>query len=660
MGTVAQTRHGLIIHDYRSSPIAHPETRAHTKITASLVEPLLYRDALLGVIGVDHETPGCTFTDRDQAILRLFAAHAAIAIQNAQLYGEAERRRREAEVLASLAQSITASLDLDTVLERVTEGAKGLCDGDVSSIALRENDSLVFRTWAGMVTPTYTGLRIREGQGLGGKILAEERPIRTANYRADPDITPDFHEVALAERFVAAVGVPIRSEGAVAGVLFVLRRTPRPFTVVDEAVLIRLADQAAIAIANVRLFQSQQQAYVELERAQEELVRSEKLRGLGQMAAGIAHDLNNTLATILGQAELLRLRARQPEVQEGLQTLVTATADGAQVVRRLGDFARQQDRGPLNSCDLKLLVSEALEVTRPRWREESQRRGIAIRTSVELDGLPPIQGNPSEIREALTNLIFNAVDAMPSGGSLRFAGCVCNEAAGPGATRPIGVSAARRAEPVESPSQWVELSVSDSGIGMTDAVRRRVFDPFFTTKGLHGTGLGLSATYGIMERHGGQIEVASAPGQGTTFRLRFRPAAAAAPPALHVTPSAVPSHRILLVDDDAAVRQTLAALLRASDQEVIEADSGAAALNWLETTEVDLVLTDLGMPQVTGWEVARAAKKRRPDLPVVLLTGWGEQAEVEVSEDAGVDRVLTKPVPRSTLLAVIAELVGSR
>jgi PAS domain S-box-containing protein len=142
MGTVAQTRRGLIIHDYRSSPIAHPETRAHTKITASLVEPLLYRDTLLGVIGVDHETPGRTFTDHDQATLRLFAAHGAIAIQNARLYGEAERRRREAEVLASLAQSITASLDLDTVLERVTEGAKGLCDGDVAAIALREKGSL--------------------------------------------------------------------------------------------------------------------------------------------------------------------------------------------------------------------------------------------------------------------------------------------------------------------------------------------------------------------------------------------------------------------------------------------------------------------------------------------------------------------------------------
>jgi len=210
------------------------------------------------------------------------------------------------------------------------------------------------------------------------------------------------------------------------------------------------------------------------------------------------------------------------------------------------------------------------------------------------------------------------------------------------------------------PLQWVEVAVSDTEIGMTDEVRRRAFDPFFTPKGLHGTGLGLSAAYGIMERHGRQIDMTSAPARGTTLRLRFRPTAEDARPPLTATQSALPSRRILLVDDDVAVRQTLAALLRASGQDVIEADSGAAALDWLESTPVDLVLTDLGMPQVTGWEVARAAKARRPDLPVILLTGWGDQAETEASEDAGVDRVLTKPVPRSTVLAAIAELAGQR
>jgi signal transduction histidine kinase/CheY-like chemotaxis protein len=662
MGRVAETRRGMIINDYRSSPVAHPDTLAHTAITASLVEPLLYGDTLLGVIGVDHETPGRTFTPQDQEILRLFAVQAAIAIENARLYGEAERRRREAEVLASLAQTITASLDLDTVLQRVTEGARSLCDGDVAAIALRKDgsDTLTFRNWSGTVTAGYAALHIRAGQGLGGRVLVEGRPTRTADYRNDPDISIDFHHVAQTEGLHAEIGVPVRMEGTVGGVLFVMRRTTRAFTDADEAILTRLADQAAVAITNARLFRDQQRAFLALQQAQDKLVRTEKLRGLGQMAAGIAHDLNNMLATILGQAELLRLRARHPEVSEGLQTLQTAANDGAQVVRRLQDFARQRSGGPLDACELDRLVPEALEITRPRWREEPRRRGIVIEPVVDLAGLPAIQGNPAEIREMLTNLIFNAVDAMPSGGTLRFTGQVINASSRPPALDDTGTSESTPRQ-LDASVGWVELAVSDTGLGMTTDVQRRVFDPFFTTKGLHGTGLGLSVVYGIMERHGGRIDVTSAPGQGATFRLRFRPADPEAETCSgHATPAVVPSRRILLVDDDPAVRQTLAALLRASGQDVLEADGGTAGLRRLESTSVDLVITDLGMPEVTGWDVARAAKARRPDLPVVLLTGWGDQVGAEAPADALVDRVLTKPVPRQTVLAVIAELTGPR
>ena len=454
MGTVAQTRHGMIINDYRSSPVAHPGTLAHTKIIASVVEPLLYRDSLLGVIGVDHETPGRTFTDHDQATLRLFADQAAIAIENAWLFGAAERRRREAEVLASLAQTITASLDLDTVLQRVTEGAKGLCDGDVASIALREADGLAFRTWAGTVTPAYTVLRIPAGRGLGGRVLVEGQPLRTPNYREDPTISPDFHDLACTEGAVAEIAVPIRRGGEVTGVLFVMRRTERPFSASDEVTLTRLADQAAIAIGNARLYTAAQQALADLRQAQDELVRTEKLRGLGQMAAGIAHDLNNTLSTILGQAELLRLHPHAPEVAEGLQMLQTAANDGAQVVRRLQDFSRQRAGGSLSPCDLMFLVSEALEITRPRWREEPSRKGIAIEPAVDLAGLPLVQGNAAEIRQVLTNLIFNAVDAMPNGGTLRVTGGVADDSQNPARARQPRGAIAPGAPSVDPPAGW--------------------------------------------------------------------------------------------------------------------------------------------------------------------------------------------------------------
>ena len=210
---------------------------------------------------------------------------------------------------------------------------------------------------------------------------------------------------------------------------------------------------------------------------------------------------------------------------------------------------------------------------------------------VDLADVPLIQGHPAELREALTNLIFNAVDAMPQGGALRVAGRVLAPGDGdPPAPGP--------AEPGAPPVAWVELTVADTGIGIPHEIQPRIFDPFFTTKGLHGTGLGLSVVYGILERHGGRIDVTSTPGQGTSFRLRFRAAVPDMRPAVPPSRAAlVPARRLLVVDDDAAVRRTLAGLLRASGQEVLEAASGPEALACLATTMVDLVFTDLGMPE---------------------------------------------------------------
>jgi len=353
------------------------------------------------------------------------------------------------------------------------------------------------------------------------------------------------------------------------------------------------------------------------------------------------------LAAILGQVELLRLRARDPEVQEGLRTLETAATDGVHVVRRLQDFSRQRGRSPLTSIDLAGVVTEALEITRPRWSDEVQRQGRVIEVEVHLANLPPVLGYAPEMREVLTNLILNAVDAMPTGGRLSLAAEVMKAAE----------SASQPSLPgVELPSE-VELQVTDTGVGMPEEVRLRVFDPFFTTKGGRGTGLGLSLAYGIMERHRGRIEVRSAPGRGTSFILRFR----TAPPKDAVAPQdsterRTMPRRILVVDDNHMVRQTIAGLLRAAGHVVTDADGGAAGIARLEETPVDLVFTDLGMPEVTGWDVARAVRARRPGLPIVLLTGWGEHGTGEAEPAGLVDRILGKPVRLEELLAVIDEL----
>lgn len=567
------------------------------------------------------------------------------------------RYARQLEALRATTADITRELDPAKLLALVIERAVSLLHGVAGAVYLVHpgTGDISPQAWVGH-GDWLAAVRLGPGEGLAGAVVERGHGVIENSYRTSIYAVPLFLERT---SHTAVLGEPLKYRDRVIGAILVDRHA-ESFTEQDGDLLRLFADQAAIAIEHARLYTDLKRTYEELRRAQDELVRSEKLRGLGQMAAGIAHDLNNTLAAVLGQTELLRLRARDSAIQEGLRILQTAATDGAEVVRRLQDFARQRSGGPLEACDLAQLVPEVLEITRPRWRDEPSRQGIRIEPVVEMAGLPLIHANPAEIREVLTNLIFNAVDAMPQGGTLRIAGravgTVEDGAAGPAAGDPV----ANRDGSVSPPAEWVELAVADTGIGIPEEIRGRIFDPFFTTKGFHGTGLGLSVVYAIMERHGGRIDVHSVPDQGTAFHLRFRTAAPdAVRGAPQPIPDLVPARRILLVDDDTPVRRTLAALLRASGQEVLEAVGGAEAIEQLATTPVDVVLTDLGMPGITGWDVARAAKAQDPYLPVVLLTGWGDHVTTEAPPGIRVDRVLVKPVPRNAVLAVIAELAAT-
>ncbi len=254
-GAVADLGEGLIVNDYRASPHAHPRFLRETTITAVLAEPLRFHDRLVGVIAVNHQAGGRTFTGEDQALVRLFATQAAIAIENARLYQDADRQRREIELVADLSRRLSASLDLDTVLQRVVDGARDLTDCDLAQIALRDDtsDTLVFRYRAGAHSQRLDTHGIEPGKGIGGKVMVTGLPFRTADYAGDSRITKDYLRHTLAENVVAELAVPIRTETRVEGVLFVDNRTPRPFTDRDERTLQRLADHAAIAIRNAQL-----------------------------------------------------------------------------------------------------------------------------------------------------------------------------------------------------------------------------------------------------------------------------------------------------------------------------------------------------------------------------------------------------------------------
>jgi CheY-like chemotaxis protein len=316
-----------------------------------------------------------------------------------------------------------------------------------------------------------------------------------------------------------------------------------------------------------------------------------------------------------------------------VEAIKRAADDGAQTVRRLQEFTRIRRDQPFAAVDLNEVLRGALEVTETRWRHDAQARGVVITVETELGALPPIAGDAVELREVMINLILNAVDAMPAGGRLRL------------------VTTADDTE--------VEARIADTGVGMTEEVRQKLFDPFFTTKGPKGTGLGLSITYGIVSRHGGRVLVESEPGCGATFRLRFprrsdlgETAVAAAEPA----PRSARTLRCLVVDDDEAVASALADLLASDGHEATVVSHGAEALRLVGRQPPDIVFSDLAMPDMSGWELARAVKATAPALPVVLITGLGVELSPEQCRASHVDAVLAKPVELGALMAVATRL----
>jgi signal transduction histidine kinase len=377
-----------------------------------------------------------------------------------------------------------------------------------------------------------------------------------------------------------------------------------------------------------------------LRQAQQALIQQERLRALGQMASGIAHDINNAISPISLYTESLLEdeKGLSERARKYLITIRRAIDDVAQTVGRMREFYRPQEPElQLAAVALNTLVQEVVDRTRARWHDLPQRRGIVIHMKTLLaPTVREVRGAENEIRDALTNLIFNAVDAMPKGGTLE----VRTSDAGNG----------------------MLLEVRDSGVGMDEETRKRCLEPFFTTKGNRGTGLGLAMVYGMAQRHAAQLDIESAPGAGTAFRLRF-PVATSAPPAAEPVPVSAPNRslRILLVDDDPALLESLRSALQADGHEVTGADGGQAGIDAFRSAvqnqaPFDIVVTDLGMPYVDGRQVAENIRAASPRTPIILLTGWGQFVEEERPQ---VDVLLQKPPRLRELRAALAELTAA-
>jgi len=365
----------------------------------------------------------------------------------------------------------------------------------------------------------------------------------------------------------------------------------------------------------------------QLKAAQEQLVKQERLRALGMMASGIAHDFNNALTMVLGYGELLSPFFEQdvPERErEQFKHLMAAAEDAAHVVARLRDFYRPADQDELRvPVDVNLAIQQAVVLTAPRWRDKCRSEGVQIEVEMDLHSVLPFLGHPPELREVLTNLIFNAVDAMPEGGVLKFS--------------------------TGSEDGRIRIEVGDTGVGMTEEECSRCLEPFYTTKGQQGTGLGLAAVYGFVQRYGGAIGITSSKGKGSVFTLNLPGTSA-----VHALPEpernvSQRSLRILVVDDQEIIRQLIAEMLEAEGHVALPVPDGEEALRKLSDGRWDLVISDQSMPGMTGSQIAAEVRRRNLSVPFILLSGFGDEMRAKGGNPEGVDLLLSKPVTASGL-----------
>jgi signal transduction histidine kinase/ActR/RegA family two-component response regulator len=617
----------------------------------------------LGVSGVAHaqrrirEALRRANQELDQRVLERTAdlENAVGALQSeVELHKTTEQRLQtqleRLNLLDQLTRAIGERLDLDSIYQVVVRRLEDNLPIDFGCVCLYDPSAAV-------LTVTRVGVH---SEALAMELAMKEQvriPIDQNGLSRcvrghlvyEPDVSQmdfPFPQRLCRGGLHAVVFAPLQVESQVFGVLIAARIKPESFSSGDCEFLRQVSEHVALAAHQAQVYEALQRAYDDLRQTQQTILQQERLRALGQMASGIAHDINNAISPVALYTDILL--ETEPNLSDQtrryLETTQRCIEDVAHTVSRMREFYRQQEpQLVLARVDLSELARQVLDLTRARWSDMPQERGLVIQLNSELpDDLGPIAGVESEIREALTNLVFNAADAMPEGGTLTL-----------------------RTRVTSNPSKvkFIAVEVTDSGVGMSEETRRRCLEPFFTTKGERGTGLGLAMVYGIAQRHNAEIEIESALGKGTTVRMLFPETNLGAGFGQPATQEAIPSRlRILVVDDDPLLIKSLSDALDVDGHLVTTANGGKEGIEAFQQAigrgqEFAAVITDLGMPYVDGRKVSSAIKAARPLTPVILLTGWGQRLIEEGDAPADVDRVLNKPPKLRELRAALAELV---
>lgn len=610
-----------------------------------LARMVMKREGLHSYLGVPLKSKGkilgtlfvITSQDRrynsgEVELLASIGNQIGMAVENAYLFKEAEQWIVHLEAIRNITNRLNKLNDVKTVASAVMDEIKKVIDFDSCRVfLLSESREELIPIAFGSQVEEYKGeteevLRLKLGEGITGWVAQTGEGQVVDDGEGHPRSRHIPGSPYVDESIMAS---PMIYEGVVRGVITLSKLGLKKFNQNHLALLSILANEAVVAIENAKLFEGLKQAYARLKEAQEKLVQSEKLRALGEMAGGVAHDFNNLLGAILGRAQLLLLSAKEQDIRKGLKVIEKAALDGAETVRRIQEFTRLRTDENFISLDPNEILKESLEMTKHKWKDEAQKKGILIQVETDLDqNLPQVAGNPSELREVFVNMILNSIDAMPEGGAL----CVSSH----------------------SDKNQVLARVKDTGIGMTEEVQRKVFDPFFTTKGPKGNGLGLSLAYGIIIRHSGEISIESQRGKGTTFsvKLPLKKLSEKKETRDEKTEEGR-AETILIIDDEAAIRELLCDILQSRGYEATGVDDSLKGIELFQKEKFDIVFTDLSMPELSGWEVADRLRSLDPEVVIVMVTGWGTQVDSRKLKAHAVDLLMAKPFEVKKLFEVL-------
>ncbi len=596
--------------------------------------PIRADGEVVGVLFAGRRGPPVPFAVDELRLMTLIADRIGTALVYRRLFERLGDHVNRLKELVGLSAKTSVRHDIQEVLSIACEAGARLLKVRASGIALlAEDGALTVKASHGLLEEAVARWRTDTRSGVTGELFRQQQPV----------VCPDLH-ARPEERSLTSLGirallaVPLRSRGELVGGLYLADPRVKEFSADEVESAQLLAALVGLAIENARLYGEVRMAFQELTATQERLIQVEKAQALAAMAGGVAHEFNNILAIILGKTQLILQRATEGQLRDDLGVIEEAAWRAADMVRRIQGFAATRTAEGFLLVDLNNLVKEAVALGRPRWKDEMEAQGLRVEVVTDLAETAPVLGNPADLREMLVNLILNALDAMPRGGQL-------------------SLTTRQRAD-------RVELAVTDTGTGMSDAVRRRLFDPFFTTRSPLRTGLGLSVVHGIVTRHHGTIEVESREGEGTTFRISFALAqdtsftGTSTPARVGEVPPA--PARVLLIEDEEHIRRLLVDVLVSAGHAVETAKDGLEGLVRFQSGSYDVVITDLSMPECSGLEVTCGVKEMAPGTPVVLITGWGDLVDPARLRAAGVDLTLIKPFRNKRVLSVLAEALRLR